>query len=98
MAQKQKTIVGTATISAGDVTSVTLDWAPWLDKTGDVIYDFDFSVTGGLPVKDAPFTETDTTLLVGPGVKGRTYVASFDITIDPETGEKYHRELKIRCR
>lgn len=83
-------------ISPGDITPITVNWAPWLNKTADTIYDF--VGTADLDIHDSWFTETDCTLLLGPGSKGRTYTASYDIRLDPDSDEVYHREVKIRCR
>lgn len=92
--RKNKTVVETVYCSPGDVIPLGLNWGPWLAKTADTIYDFDGTVPG-LQIRDSWFHETYSNMLVGPVPAGR-FTANFDIA--GESGEEYHRELKIVCR
>lgn len=94
MARTQKANIGSFDVSPGDVTTVGVDWRPKLSTTADTILDFDGHVEG-LPTLDSWFSETHTCLKFGPAVQGQ-FIAKFDI--EGESGEKFHREVKIRCR
>lgn len=91
---KHKTVVATISVSPGDITTTGLDWRPLLGITADTVYDYDGRVEG-LPTLDSWFSDTHTNLKFGPAVRGR-FKAHFDIV--GESGEKYHREIDIRCR